>query len=109
MQRALPDVLAALSAELVSLADLAAALQTRVPVHACGEAEIEALQGLDRLTQTLACLAPFVAAVGAAAPRACGVRLDAALDRIWLSALARRLGGGPAAIEQEVRRCELFE
>ena len=109
MHRTLPEVLVAISVELSSLADLASAVQTQIPAQAYGEDEIEALQSLDRLTQSLACLGPFVAALGSATPCECGVRLDRALDQIGLSALARRLGGDSAPIELDVRSCELFE
>ena len=109
MHRPLKEVLAAISVELASLAEIASSLQALVPAQALGEDEIEGLQGLDRLTQSLACLAPFVAAVGSAVPCACGLSLERALDRITLAALARRLAGGAGTSEHEMSSCELFE
>ena len=110
MRRTVRDAMAAVSVELAALTRTASALQAQLSPSGDAAVDIEAFQSLDTLSQTLACLAPFVAKLGADLPAECAVNLDAALGEICLAELSRRLSGVPAApAPAETSHCELFD
>lgn len=86
-------VLQRLACEISSAADDLQALEGQVAslVGASTADGFERLQSLDRLGQQLRTLEAFL---GGIKPCACGrVDIEEGLDRVWLEAVRRRLGG----------------
>lgn len=109
MEQSVREVMTSVSRELDSLASLTSTLQDQLSPHAYAGLDVEAFQSLDSLTQTLSCLALFLASVGERVPPHCRVGSQAALSEICLSALGRRLRGGPGTVSDAERsQCELF-
>lgn len=90
-------VMQRVAAELGSAAKDLAALEGEVAAL-IGEANVEGmlrLQALDRINQQLQVLETFMRA---ATPCQCGrIDIEQALDRVWLEAVRKRLGGGTLA------------
>ncbi len=95
-------VLQRLASEIASAADDLQALEGEIAklVAAAPADGFERLQSLDRLSQQLRTLEAFL---GAARPCTCGrVDIETALDRVWLEAVRKRLGGGRAHVAAPV-------
>ncbi|MFT3722234.1 MAG: hypothetical protein QM773_01515 [Hyphomonadaceae bacterium] len=90
-------VMQRVAGELGSAANDLAALESDV-ASLIGGANVEGmlrLQALDRIGQQLRVLEAFMSA---AAPCQCGrIDIEPALDRVWLEAVRKRLGGGTLA------------
>lgn len=69
---------------------------------------VVALQSLDHVTQTLQCLAGFVARTAAAVGPECQADLGAALGAVWMSKLKRRLAA-ESAEDDAIDDFEFFE
>src|SRR4051812_20865979 len=108
MQGSVRAVLAGLAAELSQLAVAAESLQSKLGAGVHGRVELASaavepgdqagtdllisLQSLDHITQTLQCLAPFVAAAARLGCE-CQIDLAGALAAVRLSKLQHRLTG----------------
>ncbi len=91
-------VMQRVAVELGSAARDLAALEGEVAAL-IGEANVEGmlrLQALDRINQQLQVLEAFMRA--AATCQCGGVDIEPALDRVWLEAVRKRLGGGTLAV-----------
>lgn len=100
-------VMQRIAAEIGSAADDLAAIEADVAATIGGAAAggSERLQSLDRLGQQLRTLEAFLSAT--ASCKCGGVDIEAALDRVWLEAVRKRLGGGVSATA-EVAEPELW-
>ncbi len=97
MEQTPTEIFKVLSRELRHLAELTATLQQKLSPRASEAPDVEAFQSLDCLSQTLDCLATYLARLGTAEPCRCALPIEAAADSVCLAALAARLRGGARA------------
>lgn len=102
-------VMKRVAAEIASAADDLSGVEAHVVAMIDGKPSAEGseqLQCLDRLSQQLRTLEAFLSA---AAPCKCGgIDLEAALDRVWLEGVRKRLGGGKGVTVSAANEPELW-
>lgn len=109
MRKSLPDVLSAITRELVELSEQLELLQNQLSPTEYSGLDVQAFQNLDVITQTLSSLSKFLSMIEPELDRTWSIPTDKAIEQVCLSALAMRLCKS-ASTEMQVlaHECELF-